>query len=228
MYRKRVLLSLGLALFCARAESFTAPFRAKLDTPSSLTGRFRVAQSSGFPDDDVDGPSVLDLDESLVDKTSHQLTLIAPAFLALLIATPVEAADSVPYALWAYAHYVAMLGGMGTVVAQRFLLKPGLTQDDESLLGTLNIAYGVFLLLILISGYERVVDFGKGVGFYSHEITFWLKMSSVGVLAALALFPTGKLLLMMIMIAWAQRLMHIATPQSSWSSVRWTSQITCP
>lgn len=132
--------------------------------------------------------------EQAFSKTSDNLALLAPACAALLVATPAEAADAVPTALMAYMHYVTMLGGLGAVVAQRFVLKPGMTQDDESLLGQLNIAYGVFLSLILVSGYFRVAEYGKGATFYSHEILFWLKMSSVGVLAALALFPTGKYL----------------------------------
>ena len=89
---------------------------------------------------------------------SRELALLAPACVALFTASPAEAADTIPTALWAYAHYASMLAAMGSVAGQRFVLKPGMTEQEESVLGQLNIAYGIFLTLVIVSGYFRVTE----------------------------------------------------------------------
>ena len=165
MYGKRTLLAFALALMHDNVLSFLAP--------STLRAR-SVVRPIRFPRASIPLHVVVDKsndfsmreeDETLLsqaldsqDDFSHQLALMAPACAVLLTASPAEAADTIPTALWAYAHYASMLGAMGTVVGQRFIVKSGMTKEDESVLGQLNIVYGVFLTLVLVSGYFRVVE----------------------------------------------------------------------
>jgi hypothetical protein len=53
---------------------------------------------------------------------------------------------------------VALLGMMGTVVAQKLLVLSNMTKDDEGAVGMLNIVYSLALALLLASGYFRVAE----------------------------------------------------------------------
>lgn len=137
------------------------------------------------------------------------LAPLIPSALVLFTALPAEAAGAVPTALVAYAHYLTILLALGAVVAQRALVKPGMTNEEEDAIQVLDLVYGISATLLIVSGYFRVTEvrsnrqspclflsdsshrqltlitlfyllqFGKGAGFYSHELLFWLKMSFV-------------------------------------------------
>ena len=169
MFEKSTLLAFILALVCGGVLSFTAPSSVRTQRffvrPVTRQDRSSPLHVNTKPNDFCLDEADLALlskgldDNDIGDDYTRQLALMAPACVALLTASPAEAAgDTIPSALWAYAHYASMLGAMGVVVGQRFVVKPGMTEEDESLLGKLNIAYGVFLTLILVSGYFRVTE----------------------------------------------------------------------
>lgn len=130
-------------------------------------------------------------DISLMDQ------LLGPGIsMALLIAAPLPAVafggGVIPTSLGAYAHYASAMAALGAAAAQRTILKPGLSKEDENILGTLNILYVVAIAVILFSGNVRI-EFEKGVAFYLHETLFWLKMALVGVQVGLSIFPAVTL-----------------------------------
>jgi low temperature requirement protein LtrA len=94
---------------------------------------------------------------------------MAPIVMMSIVAMPLPAmaataagGGAIPSALWSYGHLLALLGMMGTVVAQKLLVQPGtMTKDDESAVGMLNIAYSLALALLLTSGYFRVAEVGS-------------------------------------------------------------------
>ena len=124
---------------------------------------------------------------------STSLVSMAAVSGVVTAATPepvLAAVGPVPSALMAWLHFLGLLGVSGGLVTERFLIKPGLTLEDEMKLNTVDGIYGLSALSLLVSGYFRVTEYAKGWEFYKNEPIFWLKMSSVAVLGGLSFFPT--------------------------------------
>jgi uncharacterized membrane protein len=123
--------------------------------------------------------------------------LTAAASLALFTSDPVMAAtpavaSAVPSALAAYGHYLALLGMASALVTERLLIKLNMTEADFDMVTTADIVYGMSGLLLTVTGYLRVTQYGKGWEFYQHEPIFWLKLVLLSVLGAASFFPTTK------------------------------------
>ena len=69
-----------------------------------------------------------------------------------------------------------------------------MTKEEEERIALADIIYGGAGLLVLVTGYLRVTQYGKGWEFYSHEPLFWLKMVLVAVMGAASFFPTTKII----------------------------------
>ena len=97
---------------------------------------------------------------------------------------PAQAAlpSSIPSAFAAYGHYLALLLTTAVLVAERLLIRPGMTEDDFDTAVTADAVYGVAGLLTVFTGYLQVTQYGKGWEFYSHEPIFWLKMTLLSVM----------------------------------------------
>jgi putative membrane protein len=80
-----------------------------------------------------------------------------------------------------------------SLAVERALIKPQMSIENEKLLGYADILYGLAGTLVLVSGYYRVTEYGKGWEFYSHEPIFWVKMLLFAVMGASSLFPTIKI-----------------------------------
>lgn len=96
----------------------------------------------------------------------------------------------VPTALVAYAHYASLLVCAGLLTYERTTVEAGMSAAQEKNLVIADAAYGITALLVGGSGIYRVLEYGKGWDFYSHEPIFWLKLTLVGLWASLSLFPT--------------------------------------
>lgn len=107
-------------------------------------------------------------------------------------------AGSISSALFAYGHYLSIIGIVGVVFTERWTLEngPNLTEEEENRLAIADTFYGVVGLFIVYTGYYRLSDpdLGKGTYFYIHEPVFWLKMAMVAVLGAASLFNTTKII----------------------------------
>lgn len=127
--------------------------------------------------------------------------------LAVLAATPIEVSDSVasttmllaaanalPSAFAAYGHYLALVLTVGCLVTERLTVKPAMTKEEEERMSIADIVYGGAGLLVVVTGYLRVTQYGKGWEFYAHSPIFWLKMVLVAVMGAASFFPTTKII----------------------------------
>ena len=120
--------------------------------------------------------------------------ITALAAASLVTAGPAFAADALPSAIAAYAHYLALMGIVGSLTTERLLLKEDMSEESFDLLVTADIVYGLSGLLILVSGYFRATQYAKGWEFYAHEPLFWLKMSLLAVVGSASYFPTIKII----------------------------------
>ena len=102
----------------------------------------------------------------------HRAPVIATLAAASAVAAPAFAADALPSAIAAYAHYLALMGIVGSLTTERLLLKEDMSEESFDLLVTADIVYGLSGLLILVSGYFRATQYAKGWEFYAHEPLF--------------------------------------------------------
>lgn len=98
--------------------------------------------------------------------------------------------DAIPSALAAYGHYLSILVITSAIMTERLTVKPAMSIEEEQRLAIADILTGVSGVTLLISGFYRAIDYGKGWDFYSHEPLFWLKMTFLGIFGGLSLFPT--------------------------------------
>ena len=160
----------------------------------------RVQLKSKNGDLEVDNPSFDPFNFSSPGdstlKSDHPLAAplvfgAASAFAWPSIASAASSApDAVPSALAAYAHYLSLLVITGSIMTERLTVKPSMTIEEEKRLGYADITVGAAGVALLVSGYYRATQYGKGWDFYSHEPIFWLKMSFLGIFGGLSLFPT--------------------------------------
>jgi len=128
----------------------------------------------------------------------HAAVLISGVALAgtpsVASAVTAIAPSAVPAAVAAYAHYASLLVMAVCAATQRATIKPNMTEEEESVLTKLNLTYLVGVGGIVLGGYLRWTQYEKGWGFYQNEPLFWLKMLSVGILAASSTFNSTKLM----------------------------------
>ncbi len=53
-----------------------------------------------------------------------------------------------------------------------------------------DIIYGIAGIALLISGIYRVINFGQGLEFYTHNPVFWTKIVVFALVGSLSLYPT--------------------------------------
>ena len=123
--------------------------------------------------------------------------LLVPA--ALLMGLPADAlavpevSSALPSAFAAYGHYLGLVLVAMSLATERVLIKPGMSEEDEQIMTFADIVYGLAGTLVLVTGYFRVTQYGKGWDFYSHEPIFWVKMLLFTVMGSSSLFPTIKI-----------------------------------
>ncbi len=97
----------------------------------------------------------------------------------------------------AYLHYLSFMLCFGALVLERKLLKNSLSRREAIFLIITDIVYGLAALLLLSSGILRVLYFGQGSDFYTHNPLFWIKVGLFISVGAISLYPT------IIYILWA-------------------------
>ena len=80
---------------------------------------------------------------------------------------------------------------VGLITYERITVEPGISIQKEKNLALADIGVGIMGVAILVSGYFRATQYGKGWYFYSHEPIFWLKMLFLCIFGAASLFPTA-------------------------------------
>ena len=111
---------------------------------------------------------------------------------ALIAANP--AANALPSAFAAYGHYLALLMTGAALTTERLTIKPAMTMEEETRMAIADAVYGAAGLLVVVTGYLRATQYGKGWEFYAHEPVFWVKLTLVAVAGAASFFPTIKII----------------------------------
>jgi len=137
--------------------------------------------------------------KSIHDDPSEILKIaVATTAAAALLPVPAMAlaggaggagAAALKSALFAYLHYVSILAIFGILVAEKMLIQPGMSVEDERTLTKIDLAYGVLAAVLIVSGFVRTTV-EKGGTFYLNEPLFWLKMAFAGVWGGLSIFPS--------------------------------------
>mmetsp|Transcript_16561 Transcript_16561/g.43360 ORF Transcript_16561/g.43360 Transcript_16561/m.43360 type:complete len:261 (+) Transcript_16561:146-928(+) len=125
---------------------------------------------------------------------------LSPALIlaALTISEPAVAATGDDIALKsafaAYGHFLSFGIAGASLTAERLTIKPNMTPEEEDIMSIADSVYGVSGLGIVVTGYLRVTQYGKGWDFYAHEPIFWFKLFLLSVMGASSFFPTVKII----------------------------------
>jgi putative membrane protein len=199
-------MKLSNTIFClsavGQATAF-APVRAPASTKLSIHNvhRNNALFANGLDHEERNfdlQPIQFDFPQSIQDdaratlKPNWLVPTIAVASIALMPSSAEAATgtNQVISAFVAYGHYLSLLGMVGALMFERLTVKPGMTQETEKTLVFADLVYGASAVALLVSGYYRAVQYGKGWDFYSHEPIFWVKMVFFAILGAASLFPT--------------------------------------
>jgi uncharacterized membrane protein len=193
MLKSSIIVILSLVAVASSVSAWTPPnpSRATLQYQSRSEHIFDIARlGDGEHDRSEDG--VLPRTQALIVLSAITLPIAITPEIASA-ATAFTSTSSLPSALAAYVHYVAMLGTIGCIVAERLTIKPNMSVDDENFVSKADIGLNIFGLLLIYSGYLRAVEYEKGFNFYAHEPIFWLKIALVGVYWSSTLFNATTL-----------------------------------
>lgn len=137
----------SLATCFAPSRTIEAAFHFK---PSSAAVDAKTTRSLSHL-----GPSIKQLDKQDIPSTRLTDPEVLIPMATLMTALPAEAAGVVPSALWAYGHYLSIIVITGCLVAERNIVKPGMSVEDEDFIVKIDVVYGVMAALLIISGFAR-------------------------------------------------------------------------
>ena len=90
----------------------------------------------------------------------------------------------------AYIHYLSFMVCFGALIFERISLKTNPTRREAISMVVADIVYGIAGLTLLLSGIYRVIKFGQGSEFYTHNPIFWIKIIVFALVGSLSLYPT--------------------------------------
>jgi len=92
--------------------------------------------------------------------------------------------------LLAYLHYLSIILTGGFLVGELVMCRPGMTSEQARRLASIDVVFFVSALAALATGLLRLFFYAKGVGFYTGNPTFWMKMALYVIIAVLSIKPT--------------------------------------
>ena len=98
--------------------------------------------------------------------------------------------DEIRSASVAYIHYLSFMLCFGALLFERINLKSEPNREEAISMVVADIVYGIAGIALLISGIYRVIKFGQGSDFYTHNPIFWVKMGIFALVGSLSLYPT--------------------------------------
>ncbi len=90
----------------------------------------------------------------------------------------------------AYVHYVSFMFCFAALALERKLIKTDPNREEAIGMVLTDVVYGVAGIALLVSGILRVLYFGQGNEFYTHNPIFWLKVGIFVFVGTLSLYPT--------------------------------------
>ncbi len=98
--------------------------------------------------------------------------------------------DKLNSASVAYIHYISFMLCFGALVFERINLRSDQNREQAISMVVADVIYGIAGLALLISGIYRVIKFGQGPDFYTHNPIFWTKIVIFALVGTLSLYPT--------------------------------------
>ena len=98
--------------------------------------------------------------------------------------------DPIKSASVAYIHYLSFMLCFGALIFERISLKENPNRKETISMVIADIIYGIAGITLLISGIYRVIKFGQGSDFYTHNPIFWTKIITFALVGSLSLYPT--------------------------------------
>lgn len=96
--------------------------------------------------------------------------------------------------LLAVAHHLIVFALAILVALEISLLKPPLDAARIARVARIDMVYGLLAAAIIVLGFTRAAIGAKGWYFYSHNLYFWLKIGSFGLMGILSALPTARFL----------------------------------
>ena len=109
--------------------------------------------------------------------------------------------DEIRSASVAYIHYLSFMLCFGALVFESVSLKSNPNRTEAISMVIADIVYGIAGVALLISGIYRVIKFGQGSEFYTHNPLFWTKIIVFAAVGSLSLYPTVTYVLWAIPIS---------------------------
>jgi putative membrane protein len=96
--------------------------------------------------------------------------------------------------LIAYLHYLSIILLAGFLVAELVMCRAGMTTEQARRLAGIDAVFFASALAALATGLLRLFFYAKGVGFYTGNPTFWVKMALYVIIAVISITPTRTFL----------------------------------
>ena len=90
----------------------------------------------------------------------------------------------------AYIHYLSFMICFGVLIFERISLKLNPNRKETISIIVADIVYGIAGVTLLVSGIYRVLKYGQGSEFYTHNPIFWAKIITFALVGSLSLYPT--------------------------------------
>jgi len=78
----------------------------------------------------------------------------------------------------------------GALIYERISLQPNPNRQQAISMVIADIIYGIAGLALLVSGIYRVIKFGQGSDFYTHNPIFWAKIITFALVGSISIYPT--------------------------------------
>ncbi len=91
---------------------------------------------------------------------------------------------------FAYIHYLSFMLCFAALALERKLIKTDPNRQETITMVIIDVIYGIAGLALLGSGILRVLYFGQGAEFYTHNPIFWWKVGLFIFVGTLSLYPT--------------------------------------
>ena len=92
--------------------------------------------------------------------------------------------------LLAYTHYISILLVISALVVEAFVFARVISVREMRLLQRADTLYGIAALLVLITGFIRIYNFGKGPDYYWGNSVFLTKLTLFIIVGLLSIYPT--------------------------------------
>jgi putative membrane protein len=93
-------------------------------------------------------------------------------------------------ALLAYGHYFSILLVISSLVTELFVFGRILSAREMKILQRADAFYGIGAILVLITGFLRIYNFGKGPDYYFSNAVFLAKLGIFIIVGLLSIYPT--------------------------------------